>query len=314
MKRTKVARLSRAAFSLLLLAGFGLFFRPLPAQAQGQKADMILHNGKVLTVDNNFTITQAVAIAGNKILATGSDADIMKLAGPNAQVIDLKGRTVIPGLADTHRHSYNYAESTYGGLFKDSDLHRYPIDWRGVRSKEDVLNEIKNIMAEYKFKPGEWIYFENQLQFFTREGGTKEQAKILYDELNQWELDKVTPNNPIAMSLGIPDFNGFLVNKKAMDYLFGKYGDYIKKNGRFWVDATGRPDGHLEPPASRLVLPFTYDRSPEVLSVLYKNQAQEENAMGMTQVTGRLPEDTVAAYKLLESKGELTQRMGYGMI
>ena len=316
MKRTFLNPVLLSAAAAILAAGFiAGFVISWPAQAQdATKATLILHNGKVLTVDSNFTIAQAVAVSGNKILAVGSDTDVMKLAGPNAKVIDLKGRTVIPGLIDTHRHSYNYAESTYGGLFKPEDLHRYPLDWRGVRTKEDVLNEIKNQMDQYKFKPGQWIYFVNELQFFTKDGGTKEQAKILYDDLNQWELDKVTPNNPVALSLGIPDFNGFLLNKKAMDYLMGKYGDFIKKNGRFWVDASGRPDGHLEPPASRLVLPFTYDRSPQVLATLYKNQAQEENSMGLTQVTGRTPQDSMAAYKLLESKGELTQRMGIGLI
>src|ERR1700687_860425 len=100
--------------------------------AQGQQADIVLYNGKVLTVDNNFSIAEAVAVAGNKILAVGKSDDIRKLAGPNAQVIDLKSRTVVPGLIDTHRHMYNAAENTYGGQFGPEDFHRYPVDWRGV--------------------------------------------------------------------------------------------------------------------------------------------------------------------------------------
>lgn len=241
-----------AGFTVLLLAlAAWLTIGGRSATAQGQTADLILQNGKVLTVDNNFSITEAVAVTGDKIAAVGSNDEVLKLKGPNTQVIDLKGRMVIPGLVDTHRHSYNYAESAYGGLFTTRDLHRYNIDWRGVTTKEDVLNQIKNIMAEYKFKPGQWIYFNNELQFFTRDGGTKAQATILYDDLNQWELDKVTPDNPALLSLGIPDFNGFLANKRAMDILFKENGAFIKNNGRFWIDSAGRPDGHLEPPASR---------------------------------------------------------------
>jgi len=284
------------------------------ATAQAQTADLILENGKVITVDNSFSIAEAVAVTGDKVAAVGSNDEVLKLKGPNTQVIDLKDRTVIPGLIDTHRHSYNYAEGSYGGLFTTKDLHRYNIDWRGVSSKDDVLNQIKNIMTEYKFKPGQWIYFNNELQFFTRDGGTKAQATILYDDLNQWELDKVTPDNPALLSLGIPDFNGFLANKKAMDILFKEHGAFIKNNGRYWIDAAGRPDGHLEPPASRLALPYTYDRAPEVLSVLYKNQIDEESSMGLTEITGRLPQEAVNAYKLLESKGELNQRQGVGLI
>lgn len=302
---------SATALALLTLIQFSS--TRAVAQEAG-KADLILHNAKVVTVDNNFSIAEAVAVAGNKILAVGKNDDILKLRSENTQVLDLKGRTIIPGLIDTHRHSYNYAESTYGGMFTDADLHRYPIDWRGVRTKEDVLNQIKGLMDRYKFKPGQWIYFVNELQFFTRDGGTVEQAKVLYDDLNADELDKVTPNNPIAMSLGIPDFNGFLVNKKALDYVFGKYGDFVKKNGRFWILPNGKPDGHLEPPASRIVLPFTYDRSPEILGALYKKQIEEENSMGLTEITGRLSEEAINAYKWLDSRGELTQRQGVGMI
>ena len=300
-----------AAFAVAIVASVALPTRTLLAQAT---ADTILHNGKILTVDSKFSTAEAVAIAGDKIVAVGNDNDIMKLAKPNALVIDLKGRTVIPGLIDSHRHSYAYAEGTYGGLFTEAQLHRFAIDWRGVRDKDDVLNLIKGIMAQNKFKPGQWIYFVNQLQFFTRDGGTKEQAKILYDDLNQWELDKVTPNNPVLLSLGIPDFNGFLANKQAVDILWKEHGDFIKKNGRFWIDASGRPDGHIEPPASRLALPYTYDRPPDILATMYAKQIEEESSMGLTQVTGRLPEESIAAYKLLESKGELNQREGFGMI
>jgi predicted amidohydrolase YtcJ len=306
-------KLNAGSFSFLLLALAALLAFPFQS-ALAQQADLILKNGKILTVDNDFSIAEAVAVAGNKILAVGKNDDIAKMAGPNAQVIDLKGKTVVPGLIDSHRHSYAYSEGAYGGLFGAEALHRYPLDWRGVRTKDDVLNQLKGQMAKYKFKPGQWIYFVNELQFIGAEGGTLEQAKILYNDLNQWELDKVTPNNPVVMSLGIPDFNGFLVNKQAMDYLWAKNADYIKKNGRYWIDATGRPDGHLEPPAARIVLPFTYDRAPDVLGGIYKYDIQEASSMGLTTVVTRLPQDSLAAYKMLDAKGELNQRIGYGVI
>src|SRR5262245_33612633 len=73
-------------------------------QAQLQPADTILTNGQVITVDARFSIAQAVAITGGKFTAVGTSADIGKLAGPSTTVVDLKGRTVIPGLADDHLH------------------------------------------------------------------------------------------------------------------------------------------------------------------------------------------------------------------
>ncbi len=275
-----------------------------------QTADTIFFNGKILTVDDEFSIAQAVAVSGNTIAAVGTDQQVQALAGPNTTQIDLKGRTMIPGLVDTHRHMYSYAERAYGGLLTPDERRRYPLDWRGITTKEDVLNQIRGSMARYNPPPGKWMYFSNQFSGRI----TTAQAKILLDELNQWELDTVAPDNPIALSLGIPDFNGFLVNKKAMDFLMAEHGDYIRKYGRYWVDSGGRPDGHLEPPASRLVLPFTYDRKGEDLAKMYKSDGDELAAMGITTLGTRLPKDTENAYRYLQSRGELTFRIGQGLV
>jgi predicted amidohydrolase YtcJ len=293
---------------------FSLLLIPTLMHAQ-QAPDLILHNGKILTVDKDFSTAQAVAVTGNRISAVGTDQQVLATAGPKTQKIDLKGRTMVPGLVDTHRHMYSYAESAYAAYLTPEQLRRYPVDWSGVRNKDDVLNQIKNLMAKYNFKPGEWVYFTNQLSFMGKADTKQEsQAKILYDDLNQWELDKVTPDNPVLLSMGIPDFNGFLLNKKAMDWVMANHGAFIKQYGRYWIDKAGRPDGHLEPPASRLLEPFTYDRKPEDLAKIYKMQEEEAASMGLTAIDTRLPKDSIAAYKYLEDKGELTFRVGEGLV
>src|ERR1700741_2440095 len=106
------------------------------AVAQAQTADIILHNGKVLTVDKDFSTAEAVAVTGKQISAVGREADVMKLAGPKNPVIDLKGKTVVPGLIDSHRHMYSAAEQTYGGLLTPQQLNRYIVDWKGVNNKD----------------------------------------------------------------------------------------------------------------------------------------------------------------------------------
>jgi predicted amidohydrolase YtcJ len=68
-------------------------------------ADLILHNGKILTVDAQFAVKQAVAVKDGKISAVGRDADVLKERGAGTRVIDLKGRTVLPGLFDSHVHA-----------------------------------------------------------------------------------------------------------------------------------------------------------------------------------------------------------------
>src|SRR5688572_21184913 len=66
--------------------------------------DLILHNGKVVTVDKNFSIHQAISVTGNKITALGSNADLLKEKGAHTEMVDLGGRMVLPGLIDSHTH------------------------------------------------------------------------------------------------------------------------------------------------------------------------------------------------------------------
>ena len=68
-------------------------------------ADLIFHNGKIITVDARFRIAQGVAISGGRFAAVGSDADVRRHAGAATRMIDLKGRTVVPGLVDGHAHA-----------------------------------------------------------------------------------------------------------------------------------------------------------------------------------------------------------------
>ena len=72
--------------------------------ASGPKADLIVHNGKIVTVDPEFRITEAMAVKGERIVATGSNSEVLKLAKPDTLRIDLQGKTVLPGLMDSHLH------------------------------------------------------------------------------------------------------------------------------------------------------------------------------------------------------------------
>src|SRR4051812_28231518 len=72
--------------------------------AQQPRADIVLLNGRVLTVDSSDRVAQAVAIAGSRIIAVGSNADVERTAGPNTRRVDLHGRSVTPGLLDAHAH------------------------------------------------------------------------------------------------------------------------------------------------------------------------------------------------------------------
>ena len=99
MKLIRASRL-RYSFNLSLLF---IVFTSFPSFAQSTP-DLILHNAKIITVDQQFRIVQALAITGDRITATGTNASILKLKGKSTEVVDLKGKTVIPGLIDNHAH------------------------------------------------------------------------------------------------------------------------------------------------------------------------------------------------------------------
>jgi predicted amidohydrolase YtcJ len=134
-------------------AAGGLVSRP-PAQAQGtaapqpaaplvRPADMILRNGRIVTVDSAFTIAQAVAITGGRITAVGPNDAVAVHAGPATRVVDLNGKTVVPGLIDGHAH-----------MDREALRNVFPSLGR-VRSIGDIQDRISEL-ARGK-QPGEWI-------------------------------------------------------------------------------------------------------------------------------------------------------------
>ena len=111
--RTILSVLSGLVF-LLMLAGHGVT-QTLPPELI-RYADLIFHNGKVLTADKNFTVAEAVAVRDGKILAVGSSAEMMRLAGPDTRRVDLRGRSVVPGFIDSD------GDNAFAGgdLYKDT--------------------------------------------------------------------------------------------------------------------------------------------------------------------------------------------------
>src|SRR5882672_8187233 len=124
---------------ILVSASLALFAAAVQA---ADVADTILVNGKIVTVDERFTIQQALAIKNKRIVAVGKNAEVRKRAGSGTRVIDLKGKTVIPGLIDNHSHWIRAAE-----------LDELRFD--GVTSRKQALKMVADRVRAAK--PGEWV-------------------------------------------------------------------------------------------------------------------------------------------------------------
>ncbi|MCZ6879168.1 MAG: amidohydrolase family protein, partial [Acidobacteria bacterium] len=271
-----------------------------------ETADTVLYNGKVLTVDSNFTIAQAVAVSGNRVTAVGTDDEVLGLAGPNTLRIDLKGKTVTPGLIHTHVHLQSVGG--YGSVLGVAKSRQIPLRVRGMNTPDEVLQAIRDVIAAFKFPPGEWLYFSPNW--------TGSQADLIFNQLNAKELDKAAPDHPIVMRVGISSNNIQMMNSMALSEMWRKYGPFLEKYGRYWADAFGKPTGILEAPASQIVwedpefgiFPKPEDAGPYFRKILVENYS----ALGITTISGALNTANVQAYQWLDARDEMPLRYGYG--
>src|ERR1041384_7726955 len=150
------------------------------AAANAQTADTVLVNGKIVTVDAAGTTREALAIRDGKIVALGTSAQIRRLAGPQSRVIDLQGRTVIPGLIDSHLHAIRAAQTF-----------ATEVNWIGAPTLTEALARITE--ASRAMKPGAWLIVA---------GGWNVQQFKENRRPTRAELMAAAPNNPVYVQRG----------------------------------------------------------------------------------------------------------------
>ena len=190
-------------------------------------ADLVLLNGKIITVDAKDTVVQAVAIRDGRILAVGTDAEIRKLAAKDARVLDLHGLTVTPGLIDTHCHF-------------DETTALYDLELSTVKNIDEVLDLVRKKAAQ--LKQGEWII-----------GAGWDESK--FAELRYiyaLDLDKVAANNPVWLLHTTGHYG--VANSYALRLAKITAATKNPTAGTIDRDSRGNPTGVLkEGPAMRLV-------------------------------------------------------------
>jgi hypothetical protein len=208
--------------------------RPVASPEQATTvADLVITNGKVVTVEDGAPDAQAVAASGGKILAVGSSAEIKKYVGPKTEVIDVKGQLVIPGFIEGHGHFTGIGTAELG------------LKLMNVRTWDEIVAMVAERVKTAK--PGEWIYGRGWHQ---EKWDVKPSPNVEGFPVHD-ALSKVSPNNPVVLTHA--SGHASFVNAKAMELSGINASTKNPEGGDLIRDANGNPTGLLRERASGLV-------------------------------------------------------------
>lgn len=270
------------------------------------EADLVITNGKVITVDKDFSIKQAVAVQDGKILAVGANDEIKAFIGSNTKVLDLKGKPIMPGINESHMHAPFFG-ATRPPLALD-------LTYPAVKSIPELVDTLRREVE--KTKPGEWI------RGFGWDQGSLEECKNDPSMLpRKWDLDAVSPDHPAAFT----DFSvhTLLVNSKALEIAGITKDTPDPPSGEVERDENGEPTGIFkEPGAQALVSAHVPLLTREEKKTALQTALSHLNANGVTSFTdaaigpggetflyGVMSADFVDLYQELLEEGKLTARV-----
>jgi predicted amidohydrolase YtcJ len=279
--------MNKSAAVMMMVAFFA-------SAAWPQNADTVLINGKIVTVDDRFPAREALAIRDGRIASVGTTAGIRKLSGAKSRVIDLKGRTVIPGLIDSHMHAIRAALS-----FSTE------VNWIGTSSLTDAIGRIHE--ASQTMKPGAWLIVAggwNVLQFKEKRRPT------------QAELLAAAPNNPVYVQLS---YGWVMMTPAALKALNISSDADLPAGGKLDRDANGNPTGGVTGGNNAIVALFDKLPKPNFEEQIEgtKKFFRELNRLGITGVVDPggnnvSPEDYQAVFKVWRD-GQMTVRVAYSL-
>jgi predicted amidohydrolase YtcJ len=254
--------------------------------------DTVLFNGKILTVDADFSTHESLAIADGKVLSTGTSAEMKQLADGRTRLIDLGGRTVIPGLTDGHIHGVR-AALTFGT----------EVNWIGVPRLKDALDKIRQ--AATTQAAGSWIIVAG--------GWTEEQFSEKRRPTPQ-EVAEAAPQNPVYIQ---HLYDWLLLSSKAMETLNIRNDGDVTPGGKLELGADGKPSGVVIAGGSALGRIFDKLPKPTLAQQVEgsKKFFREMNALGITGIVdgggvSMYPASYQAVFKLWHDK-DLTVRVAY---
>ena len=283
MTRSITATLATA---LLLVVAAGVRITSQPAAQT--PADLVLRNGRIVTVDDRLPEAQALAASGGKIVFVGSNADVARYVGPSTNVVDLGGQLAVPGLIEGHAHFTGIGEN------------RVNLDFMATKSWDEIVHMVAQ--AVEKAKPGEWIIGRGWHQ---EKWTGAPQPNVEGFPLHA-SLDKVSPNNPVVLTHA--SGHASFVNQKALDAAGITKTTPDPDGGEILKDANGNPTGLLREKASGLIRlpPETEERGRRVLQLA----DEEVTAKGITSfVDAGSSFDTIERMKRMVDEKKLNVRL-----
>ncbi|HEX7815079.1 amidohydrolase [Dyella sp.] len=259
--------------------------------------DLILHGGRITTLDRSNPMATAVAIKDGVFIAVGSDADVMRLVAATTQVVDLKGRSALPGLVDNHTHVIR------GGLNYNMELR-----WDGVPSLADAMDMLRRQVAITP--PPQWV---RVVGGFTDQQFAEKRLPTI-DELNV-----VAPDTPVFI---LHLYDRALLNAAALRVVGYTKDTPQPPGGEITRDAQGNPTGLLLAKPNATILYATLAKGPKLPFEYQVNSTRhfmrELNRLGVTGVidagggSQSYPEDYQVVQKLA-AEGQLTVRLAYNL-
>jgi predicted amidohydrolase YtcJ len=284
---------------IVALIFFGSFVGRLESQNVPPEVisypETILHGGKIVTMSDNPAIAEAVAIREGKILAVGPAAEVLRLAGPKTVTINLQGKSVLPGLIDTHSHPHEYSLDSYASDAV-AELRMKTVTGN---SFQDFLSGIESLAA--KAKPDEWMMIRLEPADLANDFWLKHTYR---------DLDKVAQDKLVFINQGTRG----LMTSKGLERLKNRYGfesELLRLPGL--LDKDGQITGRFRAEVIRVIqTDLMMDGKKQLLKESYFKIFNDLAKFGITTWSSTIqPLQAFEALSQLDREKRMTVRLGY---
>ena len=280
------AEITKLRFLFLLLIAFGLI-ASCDNNSPSMEPELIVFNADIRTVDQTQNRAEAFAIKDGRFVAVGNNEEVLELKGATTESINANGATIVPGFIDSHTHLSSGSKMVTG------------INLTGIREKSVWLEMIAEMLKT--MEPGEWLLGGRWDYTFENKGLP-----------TRWELDKVSPNNPVALS----DIDGhsMWVNSLAIEKANIRTDSEVPLGGQILVnESSGEPNGILLEGAMGLIWDApTYVRDSDRATNKIEQVIDYANSFGITSVHDMSSRIELDKYKELALNKKLYLRVFWG--